>query len=559
MEKTPFERKSHAHWIGWLIVLSFFFLMFGNWIVSLTHPDEVFYAQIAKEMVEHDTWMVPMIFDQTNFEKPIFTFWLLRLAVEHFGATPYVARFFMSVFGMIGVGMTYFLAYLMFKDKRMAFLSGAMLSTSFIYIVLSRSVMTDMVFSMWVYFALVFFYWGYTRQEHRGASIVLTCVCAGLAVLSKGLLGLLLPMGVISLYLGFQKERKFVLHPSLLLGLGLFALIVIPWHVFMVQKFGQSFINEYWWNVHVRRIFVAEHLKSDTWYFYLMTIFGGTFPWSLFLIPAVVWTVIKVRRHEDERMLGFIWIAIVYIFMSMQIAASKLASYIFPIFPLLAIVLAYYLNEVLKNRTQPFLMRSARAVGFLMTTVCVGGVGAAIYFSHKYRDLVIDVRPVYLFCGFVVICGAVILVCALKKKIGRMLIATGAITGVFLFSLLFAYPSAEPWVTCRQISEEFKKIDQGDSTVVCSKFYVRGIRFFTDRDVAVIDSGDGFFTPHPIPYLNSDNKVAGFLEKQPTTFFIVKESDAEDLRRIAKRFNYDLKFYKEIGGKAIIRLQKKSR
>ena len=61
-----------------LLVCSCAFFVLGNGTVGLTNDNEVFYAQTAKEMIQHKTWMTPYIFGQPQFEKPIFIYWLLR-------------------------------------------------------------------------------------------------------------------------------------------------------------------------------------------------------------------------------------------------------------------------------------------------------------------------------------------------------------------------------------------------------------------------------------------------------------------------------------------------
>src|SRR3989338_9237585 len=101
-----------------LIILSYFFLMFGNGILSLTNPDEVFYAQTAREMAKHNSWMTPYLFGQPQFEKPILTYWLLRFAFIMFGITSFSARFFPALFAIIGVVALYFFGLLWFKDEK---------------------------------------------------------------------------------------------------------------------------------------------------------------------------------------------------------------------------------------------------------------------------------------------------------------------------------------------------------------------------------------------------------------------------------------------------------
>src|SRR3990167_6956055 len=107
METNWFERAGHGMNVVLLLSMSYFLLMFGNGIVSLTHPDEVFYVQSAKEMLDHNSWLTPMIFDDIQFEKPFLAFALFALAIKWFGLTAFTARFWPSFFGIIGVGAAY--------------------------------------------------------------------------------------------------------------------------------------------------------------------------------------------------------------------------------------------------------------------------------------------------------------------------------------------------------------------------------------------------------------------------------------------------------------------
>jgi len=68
--KKNVEQYTHKRLLFLLGIISYFLLMFGNGIIALTHPDEVFYIQTAKEMVQYNSWLTPMIFDEPHFEKP---------------------------------------------------------------------------------------------------------------------------------------------------------------------------------------------------------------------------------------------------------------------------------------------------------------------------------------------------------------------------------------------------------------------------------------------------------------------------------------------------------
>ncbi len=94
----------------------------------------------------------------------------------------------------------------------------------------------------------------------------------------------------------------------------------------------------------------------------------------------------------------------------------------------------------------------------------------------------------------------------------------------------------------------------GDNKILCAKFLARGVRFYTDRDVAVIDmGGSNFFSPHPIPYLNTEEKVSDFLKNQQVTYGIVTKSSLKALESMAQK---DLKLdkLKTIGDEHIVKV-----
>lgn len=547
---------SHRKLILILLGISFVALMLGNGAISLTHPDEVFYIQTAKEMMIRNSWATPYIFDAPQFEKPIFTYWLLILAMKFLGMTAFGARFIPALFGIFGALLTYWMAWLLFKDKKTAFLSGVILSTSFIWIALSRAVLTDMVFSVWIVLALALFYWAYSVQSRKNVGLILCFVSCAVAVLTKGVLGFIFPFGTIILFLLYKRDIKFLFCRSTLFGFLAFLAISVPWHVIMIKLYGKVFIDEYWHNVHVRRIFVAEHEKSNTWYFYFMTMAAGIFPWTFFVIPAGRTIFKSLRAKVAERdIFVFLGIWIVFVLVLMQVAQSKLASYIFPVFPAIAICLGFYFAQLMK--TSNALDKITSFVGYVFSVLLIGSAPAAIFFARRYQDVLKSTTSADVFAALVFISGVILLVSTYQRKIARVFIATAIIPALLLIALMFGYDHAEPWVSCKQICDVFKTIDNSADPILTSKFYARGIRYYTDRKVAVIDiNGKGYFSPHySIPFLSSPGAVLDFLNERPVTYCIVKKNQKQDLEWITKG-KFKIIFFKEIGGKYILRVEK---
>src|SRR5208283_4380139 len=206
----------------------------GNNSFSLTDPDEVFYCQTAKEMTARNEWLTPFIFGQPHFEKPILTFWLLEIAFKTWGQTPFAARFFPALFATCGVMAVYFLGLMGFKDERKAFLSAFLLATSAFFVGMGKTVFTDMIFTVFILYALVFFMPGFLDRENQVLGFIGFYVCCALAVLTKGPLGWLIPQLVVILFLLYQRQIHFLRNEWVLAGVLLFLALTLPWYGYMI-------------------------------------------------------------------------------------------------------------------------------------------------------------------------------------------------------------------------------------------------------------------------------------------------------------------------------------
>jgi len=193
-----------------LLLLGFIILMLGNNLIGLTNPDEVFYTGTAKEMAQQHTWSVPYLFDKPQFEKPILIYWLLRFGFIIFGVTGFAARFFPALFAIFGALVVYFLCGTAFGNKAKAFLCALVLMASVFYIAMARSVFTDMVFSVFILFSLSSFYLAYHDKRWKNPGVILFFVFSALAVLTKGPLGLVIPLSIAAVFLAIKREASFL-------------------------------------------------------------------------------------------------------------------------------------------------------------------------------------------------------------------------------------------------------------------------------------------------------------------------------------------------------------
>jgi len=534
-----------------LIVLSYLFFMLGNSIMNLTNPDEVFYTQTAKEMMQQKTWMVPYLFGQPQFEKPIMTYWFLRLGFNMFGVTNFGARFFPALFAIIGVLAVYWLSLSAYRDRKKAFICALVLMSSGLYVGLGRTVFTDMIFTVFILLSLASFYWGYANPARKNPAIVLFYIFSALAVLTKGPLGFIIPLIIVLMFLGIKKDLKFIFCWSSLWGLLLFGLIALPWYVAMINKYKDGFIREFFYNDHIRRVLEAEHKGNDKWYFYPLSAILCMFPWSVFVSVSLFFLPkwLKEKKAQPIYLFLFCWIAV--IFVVFQSAHSKLVSYVFPMFPALAILTGDLISNAINSDKRKIFVLS-------LVTWCIFAllpIGLVIC-SRIYSMYVPSMELIYNFIYIYMILLMAMLLFILKKKILANLCIMAFLVPFCLFYAFAIDKYFDAYVSSKEAGEYLMKNHKVENAIICSKIIARGMRFYTDKDVAVFDLGGAkFFSPHPIPSLDSYPKIDEFLKKQPVAYGVLNKSGLSDIRQYVSARKLKLTLLKVIGNESVVLIQ----
>jgi 4-amino-4-deoxy-L-arabinose transferase-like glycosyltransferase len=547
--------NKHIKHIIILAILSYFCFMLGNGLISLTIPDEVFYTQTAKEMLQQHSWMTPYLFGQPQFEKPIFLYWLLKLGFITFGINSFAARFFPALFGMLGVVAVYLLAGIGFREDKKAFICALVAMTSGLYIGLARTVFTDLIFSVFILLALLFFYWGYVFAQRKGRGILLFFIFAALAVLTKGPLGLIIPALIVILFLLINKQLKFLLHRSFVWGLLVFSLIALPWYILMFKLYGGVFWSEFFYNDHYRRLIEAEHRSNDTWYFYPFSAISCIFPWSLFLIAAL-FSLPKYLKQKNNLFYLFLICIIVSVLAVFQPAHSKLISYIFPLFPVLALLVGGFIADTLTQKKPGPWFSLALILSSLFIFIVPIVLLVAVFCFNSYLAPYLAYPGLMKFFIFIFIIYAVFAAYWLFKKkalISIYFLAAFLPLALCLIPILGQgiEPYLSPKITCAYLLQNYKV----DGAILSSKFFVRGVKYYTDKEVAVIDMpGTPFFSPHPVPFLNTPDKLQEFLRKQKLTYCILKKNNLGDIQEhLSAEFKSTI--LKVIGNEYIVKIE----
>lgn len=302
-------------------------LFAGNGSLLITDSVESNYALTAKEMVLSGDWLSPQIYSHYWYDKPIFFYWLTALAYKMFGFTEFASRFFPALSGLGSVALLAWGASKL-ENARSGFFSALVLLSSVEFFLISKSVITDAVLFFFFSATLLFFYLGY--RDGRARYWYIMYAAAGLAVLTKGPIGVLLPGLIIMLFLLWQRDWRVLKRMHLVSGILLCAAVAVPWYAVMYSLHGSDFINTFFGTHNFLRATVSEHPRDDVFYYYTLVNLLALFPWSG-LIPwaAYKWWRQGQRSLEEQQKFLLLWALVVFVFF--QCMATKYITYTYPL------------------------------------------------------------------------------------------------------------------------------------------------------------------------------------------------------------------------------------
>ena len=332
----------------------------------LTPSDEGRYAEIAREMLASNDWITIRYNDYKYFEKPPLQAWMTALSFEWFGIGEWQARLWAGLTGFLTILTVGFTATQLL-GKRAGLLSAIVLAASPIWILGSHINSLDMGLSAFMGMSLCALLLAQTSNNRSigQAFWMLVCwACMGLAVLSKGLIGIVLPGLVLVVYSLTAFDFKIWMRLHWIKGIIIFLAITAPWFILISQK-NPEFPHFFFIHEHFERFTTDEHRRSAPWHFFLPIFFIGFLPW-LFQLPKSIALAFSDRNQPQSEFkplwLCFIWALLIFVFFSAS--HSKLPGYIIPIYPALAILGGLSLDRILfkfQGRNTTFLSNTAKA------------------------------------------------------------------------------------------------------------------------------------------------------------------------------------------------------
>ena len=339
-------------WVG-MMLLAVALVWFGTLDARhLLRSDEGRYAEIAREMFATGDWVTIRYHGLKYFEKPPLHLWMTALAYELFGVGDWQSRLWVAVSGALGVLLTALAAQRWFGGGLLAAqskYSGGLLAALVLIAAPTWNIGSHFnSLDMGVSGALAGVLAALLIAQHPDNSIKTqrhwmwaAWAAMGVAVLTKGLMGIVLPGLALVAYTLLARDWALWRRLYLVSGALVCLAITAPWFLLVSQRnpeFAQFFfIHEHW-----ERYTSSVHQRGAPAWYFVPQLLAGFAPW-LGLLPGM-WRALRAESQAHTarafRPLLFcaVWAAAIFAFFSAS--GSKLPGYILPVFPALAVIAA---------------------------------------------------------------------------------------------------------------------------------------------------------------------------------------------------------------------------
>jgi len=342
-------------------------------------PDETRYAEVPREMISTSSWTAPKLDGFRYFEKPVLGYWLNGVSIKAFGENAFAAR----LPSALAVGLAAFLVYLLArkygcKEHRPWLASLIFMTFAEVYGIGTFSVL-DSSFSLFISAGLTAYYFAADRNSAAWNKILFLAifgVACGLGFLTKGFLAFVIPASVIVPFMLLEKRWKelFFYHPWIPILTAL--LTVLPWGIAVHFK-EPDFWNYFFYEEHIKRFFSADGPKHpEPFFFFIPVIMAGALPWTFASVAS--FTGMKKGFYKESFTKYLLcWLVVPFIFFS--ISRGKLATYILPCFPPLAIILSIGLQRYFAQGWRNAFDRALLPLGVITGLIAPGLLIARIW------------------------------------------------------------------------------------------------------------------------------------------------------------------------------------
>jgi len=349
------------------------FYRLGHW--PLMEPDEGRNAEVAREMLARGSWVVPHFNGLPYLDKPVVFFWMVASAFRAVGVSEIGARLPAAVSAVLLILLTFAIARRLLGTRR-GLVAAVIAATAPMVLVFGRITIFDMPFTMIVTFAFWCLLEG-RLGRHPGILIPLAGLAMGLATLTKG------PVGVVVPVLAWLAARGALPSPErspgmrpVLVAMLLFAGVVAPWTILVASE-EPEFLRYALLDETLLRFASPERFnRPGPVYYHLLGLLWGLGVWSFVLVgtgPDLVRRWRAGRPDADAMAIRFTARAAGAILLFFSVCASKRPGYILPAIVPLSILISIGVTAAPRRAAG-----AIRAFAWVALPLALAGLAAAL-------------------------------------------------------------------------------------------------------------------------------------------------------------------------------------
>jgi 4-amino-4-deoxy-L-arabinose transferase-like glycosyltransferase len=376
-----------------LIILLFWLAIYFASIFTppLLDDADTVHAEAAREMLVRHDWVTLHANGIRYLEKAPFMYWTVALSYEVFGVSDWSTRLPLMLGALAMLLATYELGRYAFGGNGGLY-SALVLGTSMGPYMFTRFLIPEVLVALWL--ALGFLLFLKSLEQDRPPR----CVCWGFAVtcalnvLTKGLIGLVFPLGVIGLYLLLTGNLRHLLKLRIVSSTLVFLAVAVPWHVMAAlrtptQGEVRGFLWFYFINEHFLR-YLNKRVPRDYDTVPLLLFWGllviWLAPWSAFLPQALRevpmrWHAFRgsLTRRQRANLVFLLWAFIIVVFFSFS---TRQEYYTIPGLPGMALLVGGWLERETISNPDSSERRAGRisSTVLLVLGILISAIGTAL-------------------------------------------------------------------------------------------------------------------------------------------------------------------------------------
>jgi 4-amino-4-deoxy-L-arabinose transferase-like glycosyltransferase len=517
----------------WLLLAALAAVWFGTLDYrKLIKPDEGRYAEISREMALSGDWVTPRLNGIKYFEKPPLQYWTTAAAFKLFGEDEWTARLWTALTGFLGILLTCIAGRALFGPSA-GLLAAGILASSLLYVFMGHINALDMGLSFFLALAITAFALAQregTPADSRRQGMLVVWAALALAVLSKGIVALVLTGGTLVLYSLLTRDFAVWRRLELLRGLPLFLVVAAPWFV-AVSLANPEFPHFFFIHEHVERFLTTQHNRVQPGWYFGPILLLGLLPWSLLALHRLpgAWAADRRGRFRP-RVLLIAWCVVVFGFFS--VSGSKLPSYIVPMFPALALLLGDRLRDI-----------SPRALAGHAALIAVLAVVALAAVSHAAgRDdpetprAMAQAYAIWLqaAAGAMLLAALAAAALAVRRRTFAALLSIAAGGAVAATLALTGHEELAPSNSAWHIVQKIKDRIPPEAPIYAIKSYDQTLPFYLKRTITLVAFQDEFafgLRQQPDLWVPDIPAFVKLWQEQPLAFAFIDQNSHDDLVR----------------------------